>query len=139
MSKIKIAFDPTGIWDREDFRNIIKEFVLNTEVETYLVTTNTNTAFIDNVVRESGIIAANVYKVADQDAILIKMDTILIDIYLTASNPIMLFIDAHAETAVCVLVNNIVDNYKNQMKYISRLEFWIKQWRKDNAAEEKSC
>lgn len=139
MSKnMNLAFDPVGIWDRDDFRSIIKEFVLNTEVDVYLVTTSTDIAFINNVIRESGMKAANSYMVADKDAILTKMDAILIDIYMTASNQNMLFIDAMAETATCVLVNNIVDNYKNQMKYITKLEFWINQWAKNNG-EKETC
>lgn len=126
MSKrLKLAFDPTGIWDREDFRNIIKEMVLNPDFEVYLITKNTVSSFISTVLSTAGMSENMVFQVVNDDAVVAKLDLLQIRMYMSADNPLIRLVDAHSEWAVGVLVNNIVDNRKSQMMYITKLQFWI--------------
>lgn len=139
--KLKFSFNPDGLWDQQLFREIVRSLVNDTErVELYLVTQSTDNAFVTNVVTQSGMTAANVYQVANKDAVLAKMDELLIDIHITGDTPEYMLLTAQAETAYPVIVNDVFDANKRQMKYISNIQFWIKQITRElNASTKESC
>lgn len=132
MNKLRIAFDPTTIWDREDFRNIVKDLVKNPEVEVYIVTKNTSTSLINTVVSVSEMDPNKVYQVLNNDTVVTKLDMLQIQIYMSGDNPLIRLVDAHSGSSTGVLVNDIVDNNRSQMMYITKLQFWIKTIAREN-------
>lgn len=133
MKKLRIAFNPTGIWHRDEFRLLIKDFVNDTDnFEVYLITQDTSTSFVESVTDESGVDSANVYQVASNDALVQKLDSLKIRIYLDGDNRIVMFVEATSTYAVAILVSAIIDANESQPMYFTKLQFWIKQIRRED-------
>lgn len=139
--KLRIAFDPTNIWDYEDFRLLIRDMTLNdtadnNQIEVYLLTTNTDTVFVNNVTTESGVETSNVFQftsntaltaklVSDNINILLTGDQELVD-YVNINDPISL-IENNVTGCQAITVIALLDTYKLQNKYVTQLQFWINQ------------
>lgn len=146
-NKLRIAFDPTTTWDYQVFRNLIKDMVLDTtEVEVYIITTNTDTDFIDDVALEAGgIESSNIFQVADNDTVVTTLANNQILIYLTAENELVIDVNDSIPLELeinnitgcqAILVNGIIDANKLQPKYVTMLQFWISQIEKYSASGE---
>lgn len=144
--KLRIAFDPTNIWDYEDFRLLIRDMTLNdtetnNQIEVYLLTLNTDTDYIDKVTTESGVETSNVFQFTSESALASKItndniniflggDQTLID-YINTNDPISL-VENDVTGCQAITVIALLDTYKLQNKYVTQLQFWIKQILKYN-------
>lgn len=136
--KIKFAFDPTIYWDNLFFREFITTFVRDKEnYEVYLVTLNPDTRFISDVVTETGIDGStNVFVLPNNTAVVTKLNTLQNLLFLTEDNvlcnlvnntiPIQSVKD-NVTGCQALVLNNIVDPYKVQQKFITYFHFWVDQ------------
>lgn len=152
MNKLKIAFDPATTWDYELFRNLIKDmFNDNLEIDLYLVTTNDDSTFINDVAIEIGGMETNrIFQLADTNTLINTLANNNILIFLSPDNQVVtdiyntipLLLNYNNITG-CegILVGNILDTFKLQPKYITILQFWIKQIEKytSSGREAENC
>ncbi len=139
--KLRIAFDPTDMWNHDDFRELIRNFAYGNsestnQVDLYLITTNTDTDFITNVVTESGMDSTKAFQVSGNAAVVSKLQAENVNIYLTTNeqlislvnltNPLTL-VTNNTTGCQAIIMNNIFDTYKLQQKYVTMLQFWIAQ------------
>ena len=134
MNKIKLAFDPTNIWNNVFFSEFIKTLIADTDnYDVYLITTNTDVA---NVVLESNIDSANVVQLPNNTAIGARLTSLKVNIYLTEDNVLCNYINSvitiqlNSNNVVgcqSLVLNNIMDLYLSQPKYITLFDFWCKQ------------
>lgn len=140
--KLRIAFDPTETWNYLDFRQLIRNMNLNNmdldnQIDVYLVTTNTDTEYINDVTTESGTDATRVFQESGNAAVVARLQAENINIYLTGSqplvdlvnltNPLTLVENQPVSGCQAITVISILDTYKLQNKYVTYLQFWIKQ------------
>ena len=138
MGKIKIGFNPDTSWDYQTFRDLIREaLVEDEEIETYLITTNTDTAYVDSVVNSFGLNfdLNNVFMVSTDLDIIQKLEDYGIDIYLSDDFQLIESVNTNTE-CIGIVVSSIPDRYKMQPKYVTDLNFWIKQLKLSNNAQE---
>jgi len=137
MGKIKIGFNPDNSWDYKTFRDLIRESIIeDTEIETYLITTNSNTTYVDSIVEVIGMDSNNVYIVASNTDIIQEIENKGIQIYLSDNFQLIESINENSNDCVGIVVSSIPDRYKLQPKYITDLNFWIKQIKKQTNAQE---
>ena len=137
MGKIKIGFNPDNSWDYKTFRDLIRESIIeDTEIETYLITTNSNTTYVDSIVEVIGMDSNNVYIVASNTEIIQEIENKGIQIYLSDNFQLIESINENSNDCVGIVVSSIPDRYKLQPKYITDLNFWIKQIKKQTNAQE---
>ena len=150
ITKLKVGFDPTVTWDYELFRDIISDMVQDTaEVEVFIVTTNPDTEYINDVAVEAGGIEnSNIFQVADNDAVVTTLSNNSILIYLTAENELVITVNNDIPLSLevnnvtgcqAILVNSIIDRYKLQPKWVTMLQFWIGQIEKYTINATKNC
>lgn len=138
MGKIKIGFNPDTSWDYQTFRDLIREaLVEDEEIETYLITTNTDAAYVDSVVNSFGLNfdLNNVFMVSTDLDIIQKLEDYGIDIYLSDDFQLIESVNTNTE-CIGIVVSSIPDRYKLQPKYVTDLNFWIKQLKLSNNAQE---
>ena len=130
MSKIKIAFDITDTWQYSVFRELINDFLVEDEFyEVFLITKDPDTAYVTNVVAQMGVNPNNVYQETTNTGIITRLNTLSIEIYLSADNQIVEDINDNTVTKA-ILVNETPDRYKMQPMYFTNLQFWINQLNK---------
>lgn len=137
-SKIKIAFEPIGTWHIESFRNLIKDSYKESDCyEISIISNSFDYDYLSTIKSEIGEdVTISMY--TNMDSLIEVLDTKAIDIYLNPTESVRLFVEAMAVTAVGVLVNEIMDTYLAQPKYITKLKFWIK-YLKEGESLGKSC
>ncbi len=149
-NKLRVAFDPTTTWDYLGFRDLIKDMVGDSsEIEVYIITTNTDTDYIDDVALEAGGIESNrIFQVADNQTVITTLANNQILLYLTAENELVVDVNAAIPLELvlnditgcqAILVNNILDANKLQPKYVTMLQFWIKQIEKYSTSGQEKC
>jgi hypothetical protein len=137
-NKITVAISPTEeMWNKQDFRDLVKQMVEDVEGTTlYVVTTNTNDEFISDFISESGIEASDVFQVIDDTALVAKLIELDVRLFLSDDQKLNTYVNLNDELILIenqvsgcqsILVNNILDQNKVQMKYITYLDFWTKQ------------
>ncbi len=135
--KIKFSFDPTIYWDNLFFREFITAFVEDKDnYEVYLVTLNTHTKFISDIIIETGIDANNVFVLPNNSAVVAKLNTLQSLLFLAEDNvicnlvnntiPIQLNKD-NVTGCQALVLNNIIDPFKTQQKFITFFHFWVDQ------------
>ena len=132
-----MAFNPDNIWDKEEFRKVIKSFVDDTEeVEIYLITKSTDAKFITDVMRDS--VVTNMVMCTDNNNLVYYMDYYSIKLFLAEDYSEIAYVDTNADDTVGIHCGSIVDKYKSQMKYITMIQFWIEQFKREDGGKE-SC
>lgn len=137
-NKMTVAISPTEeMWNKQDFRDLVKQMVEDVEGTTlYVVTTNTNDEFISDFISESGIEASDVFQVIDDTALVAKLIELDVRLFLSDDQKLNTYVNLNDELILIenqvsgcqsILVNNILDQNKVQMKYITYLDFWTKQ------------
>ena len=137
-NKITVAISPTEeMWNKQDFRDLVKQMVEDVEGTTlYVVTTNTDDEFISDFISESGVDASDVFQVADDVALVAKLIELDVRLFLSDDQKLNTYVNLNDELILIenqvsgcqsILVNNILDQNKVQMKYITYLDFWTKQ------------
>lgn len=128
--KIKIGFDVISCWDYDAFRQTMKELVLEEEYELYLITSSTDTEYVDSAVAYIGMNEDNVYQV-DEDQIVDTVEDNNLDMYLTYDEDIRESVALLTET-VGILVNPALqDSYNMDPKWSTQMQFWIERVRKE--------
>jgi len=135
MEIIKVSFDPTEAWNREEFRNLIKlirtesmdGWILDEdnnrcgktfEYELYIITSNTNSVYINVIAGQLDIIPERIIMCVDDDT---KIEEIILtsDIHLDYNQ---IIITALENTAVKgILVDNKIAYQAIGLKYIQDL------------------
>ena len=149
MEKQRIGFDPTGMWDKRDYRLLIDKLIKDEAIDLYLVTDNTNAAFIADVVRESGIDSTMVFQETSQVNLTNRLTSEKINIFLAKDSTLVDFVNTtipiNLETnnvygCQAILTSDNMDRYYLQFRYITHLEFWIGQILKYNPIlDDKAC
>lgn len=134
--KIKIAFEPIGTWQVESFRNLIKDLYKESDCyEISIISNSFDYDYLSTIKSEIGEnITISMY--TNMDSLIEVLDTKAIDIYLNPSESVRLVVMALVTKGV--LVNEIMDTYLAQPKYITKLKFWIKHL-KEGESLGKSC
>lgn len=127
VRKIKIGFDITNNWDYDSFRQTMKELVIEDDKYTlYLITTNTDTEYVNSAVSEIGMETSNVYQVTTDSDVIDTLNTYNIDIYLTSSEEFRVSVNNTSDETVGILVNPAIqDSYKINPKWVVQMQFWI--------------
>lgn len=135
-NKIKIAFEPIGTWQVESFRNLIKDLYKESDCyEISIISNSFDYAYLSTIKSEIGEdVTISMY--TNMDSLIEVLDTKAIDIYLNPSESVRLVVMALVTKGV--LVNEIMDTYLAQPKYITKLKFWIKHL-KEGESLGKSC
>lgn len=151
MEKLKIAFDPVYNWDIKFFRDFIKEMILESdELDIYLVTTSTDTAFISKVTTESGIDSTKVFQEADNTLAVTRLQTIGAMIYLSYDYPLVTDVNENIPLTVqsagnitgcqAIISNGLLDRNKSQPLYITHFQFWLNYINKSlNSGKKEGC
>lgn len=138
-NKLKIAFNPEGLWDNVEFRERMKGHVLDENYIVYIVTKSTNNSFLDSVLTEVGIDSDKLYQVANNDFLAAKLDTLKVRIYLTGDNTVVRFVDSISTSSIGILVNSLVDTNKLQMKWLTSLQRWVDIRMKELGINGENC
>lgn len=135
--KIPIAFDPTGYWSNLFYREFIDALVADEQnYEVYLITLNTDTSFINDVANEIDLDSANISQLATNSAVSARLNTLKCLIYLTEDNVLCNFVNStipiqlnanNVTGCQALVLNNIVDPYRVQQKFITNFHFWVDQ------------
>ncbi len=147
INKIKVGFDPTTIWDKQDFRDFIKLLVSYPDnYDVYIVTTNSDTNYITDVALEAGGIdlTTNVFQVPNNSAVVAKLSVLKVLIHLANDNVLVNFINTsigplqlnknNVTGCQALITNNIVNTYDVRMKYLTFFDFWVEQINKQYAS-----
>ncbi len=137
MGKLKIAFNPSEVWHNDLFREFIKTLVYDVDnYEVFLITTDTDSQFITNVYTEANIDVANVSQLTTNISVVARLNTLGVLIYFAEDNILVNLVNntlplqlTNNNVTGCqaLVLNNIMDTYMSQMKYITLFDFWQKQ------------
>lgn len=135
--RIKISFDPVDVWDEMMFREFIKALVYDTDnYEVFLVTSSTDNTFITNVLTEIDMDVANSNQVSNNTAIVARINTLKSLIHFSADNVLVNLVNStlpiqltsnNVTGCQALILNNIVDTFRSQQKYITFFHFWVDQ------------
>lgn len=150
MGKLRVAFDPVSNWDIKFYRDFIKEMVSDSsEIDLYLVTTSTDTNFIDNVTEESGIDPSKVYRESDNTAVVARLTTLRCLIFMSYDMPLVNDVNENypltvhginnIDGCVAIIANNLLDRNKSQPLYMTHFQFWVKYITKSLTSEQEKC
>lgn len=136
--KIRIAFEPIGTWRIESFRNLIKDLYKESDCyEISIISNSFDYDYLSTIKSEIGDdVTISMY--TNMDSLIEVLDTKEIDIYLNPEESVRLFVEAMGSVTKGVLVNEIMDTYLAQPKYLTKLKFWIKHL-KEGESLGKSC
>ena len=120
---IKISFDPTNVWNREDFRLFLKSLMDDDKVvipfEFFIVTEETNTVLVEAWAEEAGIDVDNIIYSISQANKLVDLELEGIDIHFDSEQSNIKYIEDNTVTTVKpILVNYLRNTYDQEMKYI---------------------
>ena len=149
MAKLTIAFDPGyDVWVNQAFRDLMKDIAKDTaEIELYMITTDPDTTFINDVATEIGLDSTKVFQVATDADVLTKIQFLGVRIYLVGSQELVSNINTNYTIELktppsgcqAITVSNLLDRYKLQPLYVTHLQFWIGQISKYIPGEEEKC
>ena len=126
--KIKISFDPTEIWNHEDFRQLIKGVKEKTycdfEYELWIITTNQSLPYI-NALAEQLEIPNERVKMCLNDSTKVGIITLNTDIHFDGEQSIISTLRPNTSVeTVGILVDRKIDYMGIGYKYIKDLDTW---------------
>lgn len=147
MEKIKISFDPTDTWNREEFRNLITNMKngwydkdCKVEYELWIITTNDNSNYINTLATQLDIPEERVILCVDNTT---KVGQIVTnaDIHLDIDQ---IIVNALISTTIAgILVDNKIAYEAIGFKYVADITKWTKailRERMDDGCEKtKPC
>lgn len=143
LEKIKISWEPTNIWNHEDFRQLIKGIKENDycskgfEYELWIITTNDNYNYVNAIAQQFEIPFGRVIMCLN-DASKVAAIALNADIHFDGEQTIIT--DVNATTAVGILVDRKIDYPGMGLKYIKNLDTWtIAILRERNGEKTKPC
>jgi len=136
-SIIKVSFEITDYYNREDFRMFIKYLLsLDTKYIVYILSSNENIAYINAVGEQLGI--PEEYRLIFDSTINTKENLInmyRINIHFDNIQRVVENIDTQTE-AYGILVNQEWDKFKVKIKYVSEFEKAVKLIEKERKSEK---
>jgi hypothetical protein len=146
MKKLKISFEISDNWSRDEFRQLMGNLFIQPEtvnsslsvdnVELFIISNDDSTAYIHKVGIQLGLESDHVIVCNFTDD---KIDAIKqygIDIHFDDLEPTVLRVYEETE-AECILVNNIPNRYDMTFDYIVKFNNILK--RLANEESQKSC
>lgn len=141
MEKIKISWEPTEIWNHEDFRQLIKAIHENTystfEFELWIITINSNLNYIKaiadqfNIPQERTLMALN-------DSTKVGLITLNTDIHFDEDYTIIKALEVTKTKGI--LVDRKIAYGEMGLKYIKDLDTWTSIIiRERNGEKTKPC
>lgn len=142
MSKIKIAVDPSNIWEEwGNLRFVLTNMSLDTDnFELYITTESTNVELITTVATALSLDMTTrvFYSIADDIALDAKLNTLGIEIFLSGDYELVKLVNDNT-TAYAVIVNAIQDSYSIQPKWFTVMNFWIERIDDSNNDQGEDC
>ena len=148
MEKIKISFEPSSIWNQEDFRQLIKALKENDysskgfEYELWIITTNDSLVYINAIASQFEIPADRV-QMALNDTTKVGLIVLNSDIHFDGEQTIISTLKPNTTVdAVGILVDRKIDYPGMGLKYIKNLDTWtmaIMRERGDACEKTKPC
>lgn len=143
MEKIKVSFEPTDIWNHEDFRQLIKGIKekdyshLGFEYELWIITTNDSLPYINAIASQFDIPQSNV-QMCLNDSTKVGIITLNTDIHFDGEQTIITALNP--TTVVGILVDRKIDYPGMGLKYIKNLDTWTMAILRDRDGEKtKPC
>lgn len=148
MEKIKISFEPTDIWNHEDFRQLIKGIKENDyshlgfEYELWIITTNDSLNYINAIASQFDIPSERVQMCLNDST---KVGIIILnsDIHFDGDQVIINTLRPNTTLLpVGILVDRKIDYPGMGLKYIKNLDTWtmaIMRERGDECEKTKPC
>lgn len=143
MEKIKVSFEPSESWNREDFRQLIKGIKekdyshLGFEYELWIITTNDSLPYINAIASQFDIPQSNV-QMCLNDSTKVGIITLNTDIHFDGEQTIITALNP--TTAVGILVDRKIDYPGMGLKYIKNLDTWTMAILRDRDGEKtKPC
>lgn len=143
LEKIKISFEPTDIWNHEDFRQLIKGIKENDysskgfEYELWIITTNDSLPYINAIASQYDIPTTRV-QMALNDSTKVGLIVLNSDIHFDGEQTIITAVNA--TTTVGILVDRKIDYPGMGLKYIKNLDTWTMAiLRERNGEKTKPC
>jgi len=137
MSKIKIGFEITDMWIKEDYRNVIYALQDNPQkidkrltagdVELFLISTDDSSTYIWATGARIGLDTDHTIACATTAAKLAAIETNKVQIFLDDYNPTVMSIDEDSEYADGILVDSKRDYYTINAKWYSQLVGMVKR------------
>ena len=146
MEKIKVSFEPTEIWNHEDFRQLIKALKENDysikgfEYELWIITTNDSLAYINALATQLDIPSERV-KMCLNDSTKVGIIILNSDIHFDGDQVIINTLRPNTTLQpVGILVDRKIDYPGMGLKYIKNLDTWTMAIiRERNGDEKKIC
>jgi len=146
MEIIKVSFDPTEIWNHEDFRQLIKAINENDysskgfEYELWIITTNDSLAYINALATQLDIPTERVMMCLNDST---KVGIIILNSDIHFDNDQVIINTLRPNTTlqpVGILVDRKIDYPGMGLKYIKNLDTWTMAiMRERNGDEKKIC
>jgi len=146
MEIIKVSFDPTEIWNHEDFRQLIKAINENDyshlgfEYELWIITTNDSLAYINALATQLDIPPERVQMCLNDST---KVGIIILNSDIHFDNDQVIINTLRPNTTlqpVGILVDRKIDYPGMGLKYIKNLDTWTMAiMRERNDDEKKIC
>ncbi len=146
MEKIKVSFEPTEIWNHEDFRQLIKGIKENDysnkgfEYELWIITTNDSFVYINAIADQYGIPPERVQMCLNDST---KVGIIILnsDIHFDGDQVIINTLKPNTTVeAVGILVDRKIDYPGIGLKYIKNFDTWTMAILRDrNGDKTTSC
>lgn len=139
--KMTVAFSPTeDMWSSESFRELVKSISRDVDGSViYIITTNQDVDFINKVATEALVDVNNIFIVPDNTSLISKLTELSVLIFMSDNQ----FLNNQIESSIGILlnknnvtgcvpiiINNILDQYRSQLKYYTWLDFWTVQIKK---------
>lgn len=135
-NKLVVSFDPdtyvdattsTRIWNYFEFREFIKQLMLKTDqIDLYMITTSTDSSFIDTVRLDLGIDSAKVIQVGSISTKISKITQYAIDVHFDGDQLTTESVGT-LTTAKPIVVNFIQVGYPRESYWLTRFKFWYHQ------------
>lgn len=146
MEKIKVSFEPTEIWNHEDFRQLIKGIKEKTycefEYELWIITTNDSLPYINALASQLEIPNERV-KMCLNESTKVGIITLNTDIHFDGEQSIINTLKPITSVdTVGILVDRKIDYPGMGLKYIKNLDTWttaIVRERNDSCEKTKPC
>jgi len=148
MEIIKVSFEPTDIWNHEDFRQLIKALKENDyshkgfEYELWIITTNDSLAYINAIASQYDIPPERV-KMCLNDSTKVGIIILNSDIHFDGDQVIINTLRPNTTLLpVGILVDRKIDYPGMGLKYIKNLDTWtmaIVRERGDECEKTKPC
>lgn len=122
MDKIRIGFECTDTWNRDDFRNFIKQLLKEDDkYEVFLISNDDTTAYIMHIGQSIGIPEGNIIIVNFTVDKIEAIQNYAIDIYFDNLQYVVEQVETTTST-YAILVDSIPDKYNVKTRYYSKFE-----------------